>query len=114
MQVKSYLEMAAHFAALETRPDDRNFRLGAVGIRGDGVIVCARNSACREPTPDAHAEARLARKLGGGTVFVARILQNGQWGLARPCPPCLTRLKAKRVERIFYTIGPNEWGCLYV
>lgn len=104
------LELAAAYAP-STVEDPRCFRLGAVGLRSDGVVVYARNGSGWLPSPDAHAEARLVRKLDrGATVYVARILANGEWAMAKPCPTCMPRLRAKKVVRVFWTINKNEFG----
>ena len=113
MNAEGLLSLAAAYAK-QTAPDIRNFRLGAIGIRGDGAAVFARNGTGIAPTPNVHAEARLCRKLDlNANVYVARILHAGdKWAMAKPCPACLTRLAAKDVKRIFYTISPGEFGCL--
>lgn len=103
------LECAAAYAV---HTDARNFRHGALGVRADGAQVLSRNSASEEPNPDAHAEARLARKMGGGIVYVARVTQAGDWAMSRPCLPCLLRMRSKGVERVYYTISPGEYGVL--
>ena len=70
----------------------RSYRLGAVGIRRDGVMVAASNIAVRQPTGEAHAEYRLCRKLTPqSVVFVVRLTKNG-WGMARPCKKCAQAL----------------------
>ena len=94
--------------------DNRTFLLGSVGLRNDGVLVSAKNIAAPDHAPDHHAESRLARKLTpGSTVWVARVSRrDGNWAMARPCPGCERRLRAAGVERIVYTIGPNEWGVI--
>lgn len=83
----------------------RRWRLGAVGVRADGVIVQARNGAAIGPTPAAHAEGRLAAKLTpGSVVFVARVLRkDGTAALAKPCKSCQALLKAAGVVRVYYT-----------
>lgn len=104
----SYLQVAAKVA---TKGAPRDFYLGAVGIRSDGTLVFSCNLPSQLPTPAAHAEARLARKLDqNSTVYVARVLRNGDFAMSRPCVSCMSALKAKHVKRIFYTIAPNEWG----
>lgn len=98
------LELAVYHA--ERCTDDRKrFRLGAVGIRNDGVVVHARNSAAVLPSPNAHAEARLAPKLTpGSVVFVARVLRrDGALAMAKPCPHCLARLRAAGVAKVYFT-----------
>lgn len=94
-------------------PDTRNFRLGALGLRNDGVIVYARNGTGLLPVPDAHAEARLSRKLDyGAIVYVARILKNGDMALARPCIHCLVRLRARKVLKAYFTVSNTSYSCL--
>lgn len=93
----------------------RSFFIGAVGIRHDGVVVTARNEATRGPSPSGHAEARLLRKLGkyAPVVYVARYcLGNHQSAIAKPCTTCMQHLINKRVKRVYYTVGPNQWEYL--
>jgi len=93
--------------------DNRTFTLGAVGLRNDGVIVSSRNVSALDYAPDHHAEARLVRKMTPNSIiWVARVLKNGTWAIAKPCNPCRTRLKAAGVRRVVYTIGHNEWGIM--
>lgn len=110
-----YLRLAAEVACLKV--DARTYRLGAVGLRSDGVMVVAYNGTayqgktCRR-FPAMHAEARLARKLDFySTVYVTRVMQPGM-GLARPCLNCQRALRRKRVERVYYTISDDEYGVL--
>ncbi len=112
-------KMLAVAAREATRGNDRfgerrQFMIGAVGIRKDGVMVYSRNVASAEPAPNHHAETRLVRKMTpGSVVWVARIAKGtGGWAMARPCPNCQRRLKAAGVEKVVYTIGPGEWGTM--
>lgn len=108
-------------AALAARVPRQEHYLGAVGIRADGAIVTATNKAVRVPTPNGHvpdrawnthAEARLCRKLDAGAiVLVARVRSDG-WAMARPCPGCLRLLRGRRVARVYFTIGPDEYGVI--
>lgn len=105
-----YFDMAARVA--EKQVDLRNHKLGAVGLRSDGALVFAFNGAAKQATPEIHAEARLCRKLDYyGTVFVARRTASG-FMLARPCADCLRKMKSRRVKKVFYTVGNNEYGVL--
>ena len=56
------------------KEDARSFFVACFGIRRDGKMVSARNSATEHPNPKIHSEARLMRKLGKNApiVFVAR------------------------------------------
>lgn len=97
-----------------SRHDNRSFHLGAVGMRNDGVIVSARNIAATDVTPEAHAEARVVRKLTlDSYVWVARVSKGTrEWAMARPCKNCQRRMKTAGVRKVMYTIGPNEWGTI--
>lgn len=107
-----YFELAARAATL--KDDRRTHRLGAVGLRSDGVLVFACNGPVRSetPVPAGHAETRLSRKLDKhGVVYVVRVAPSG-YGLARPCPTCQRALKRKKVQRVYYTISNDEYGVL--
>jgi tRNA(Arg) A34 adenosine deaminase TadA len=91
----------------------KQHQVGAVGVRKDGAIVVSSNISTRVPEPEAHAEARLAKKLDwGATVYVARILRDGTMGLARPCKNCMAALRWKGVKIVYYSISNIEYGVL--
>ena len=109
--------MAAARAALvgnDKHGERRQFILGAVGLRNDGVFVQSRNLASPLPAPCHHAETRLARKLTpGSTVWVARVSRRtGGWAMAKPCPNCERRLRSAGVDRVVYTIDDDEYGVI--
>jgi tRNA(Arg) A34 adenosine deaminase TadA len=111
------LRLAAKIAADLRESQRQGFYLAAVGVRSDGAIVQATNKATRggynKSVPATHAETRLCRKLdAGAVVYVARVLENGVWGLARPCSRCRARMRSQKVRRVYYTIGPGEYGIL--
>lgn len=108
MNIIRYLELAASVSRL--KDDDRVYRHGAVGIRNDGVIVAACNGNPKEPEPKHHAEARILRKLGcGKTVFVVRTLANGAWANSKPCIHCESSMRARGIERVYYSVGDGEF-----
>lgn len=91
----------------------QTFRLGAAGIRKDGVIVVSFNGAPKEPEWAHHAESRLCRKLTpDSTVAVVRILANGTWAMARPCNSCQKCLTRMGVRKVYYSISSNEFGVM--
>ncbi len=93
----------------------RNFLLGALGVRDDGAIVTSTNGSCIHPAPAHHAEARLCRKLDkGSTVYVARVAKDGTPAMAKPCPSCMSILRAKRVAKVIYTTGKSSYEVLYI
>lgn len=111
MKIKSYLKLAAELA--RNKKDRRNHCLGAVAIRGDGAIVKAYNGSNHYPEPLIHCEARLVRKLDfNSTVFLARTTKDGLWANSRPCADCMRALRRVKVKKLYYTIGPNEFGTI--
>lgn len=119
------LKLAAKYA-LSNSNDARNFLVGSIGVRRDGCIVHARNEAVFDTAsrdkkskyfiykrfPESHAEARLTKKLGyDAIVYVARIAKStGDFAMARPCLCCQAILKSYNVQKVYYSISPNEWG----
>lgn len=104
------LEKAAMVAITGSR--SRDYWLGAVAKRKDGAVVSATNLNTQLPKPSAHAEARVLRKADWGSIlYVARILrQTGEWAMARPCVHCQALIRHRGVKKVYYTIGPNEYG----
>lgn len=91
----------------------KNHLLAAIAIRQDGTIVSSRNGMTQVPRPSAHAEARVLKKAGHGSVlYVAKISKKGEPGLAKPCANCMSLIKNKKVKRVYYTIGPDEFGVI--
>lgn len=108
-----YFEIAKDSAICKEKIDYRNFMIGAVGIRADGAIVRARNSADRAYCPTGHAEAKLVKKLDkGAVVFVCRVRKSGEFGLAKPCKSCETILRNKGIKEVYYSINDDEFGKL--
>lgn len=106
------LHKAAKLAAEDSNPR-KNFLLGAIALRRDGATVFSCNSTVPEhPTPSAHAEVRVLRKSGSKAIlWVARVLKDRKtWAMARPCKLCRASLINKEAIRVYYTIGPNEYG----
>lgn len=103
------IELAAEAA----RPDVDRLRrafIGAVAIRSDGVIVTARNGSSQSKSPSCHAEVRVLRKAGrGSVVFVARVLKNGRFAMAKPCATCMSALRNKDVSLVAFTTDESEY-----
>lgn len=59
-----------------------------------------------------HAEMALAlygyAAMQGQRVYVARLLRDGTWGLAKPCEVCMGLLVQAGVRRVVWTTGPGE------
>lgn len=106
------LNWAAKIAA-ESKDQNKNFFLACVALREDGTYVhSTNNTVIQEKTPSAHAEARVLRKAGVGAIlWVARVLKDRQtWATARPCERCQALIINKGVKKVYYTIGPDEYG----
>ena len=109
--MKRFFRLAREIAA--RGEDRRRYRLGAVGIRKDGAIVKSKNIPNKLPEPQAHAEARLAKKLDRGSiVYVVRIDSNGNLASARPCDSCERILKFRGVKKVYYSITNIEYGVI--
>lgn len=109
------LSNAAEIAA-NSKNTDKNFFLAAIALRADGAWVMATNQTAHDAQrPCAHAEARALKKAGKGCIlWVARVLKDKKtWAMAKPCSKCQALLQNKRVNKVYYTIGPNEYGTYY-
>jgi len=97
----------------KSKEDRRSYYIGCVAVRNDGALVRARNEASQVPTPYAHAEARISTRIDhGSTVFVVRVRNNGEFGLAKPCENCMRFLRSKKVKKIYYTISSTQYGTI--
>ncbi len=107
------LNRAADLAASRVH-HNKHFLLGAVALREDGVFVYSTNEVAKENrTPSAHAEARVLRKAGRGAIlWVARVLRGDKetWAQASPCSNCRRLILNHKVKKVYYTIGPDEFG----
>jgi tRNA(Arg) A34 adenosine deaminase TadA len=114
------LKLAAKIA-LPVGEDYRNFWLGCIGIRKDGVLVSAKNGAVHSTAmpqedyrilPNSHAECRTLRKLGrGGVLYVARVAKhNHRYACSRPCIMCENMIRSYHVKKVFYTINEFQYG----
>lgn len=113
MNEQARLILAATRAALRSG-DTKTYLVGAAGIRQDGCLVWSGNGPAPGPTPTAHAESRLCRKLDYyATVFVLRLKRDGTFGCAKPCPRCIEALRSRAVLKVWYTTGKvGEIGTL--
>lgn len=91
-----------------------HYYFGVIGDRPDGLTVASYNIYdLKRQAFEGHAEYRLASKLAAGSdVYVVRVNKQFEDRLAKPCKRCESRLRNQRVARVYYTIGPNEYGTL--
>lgn len=108
-RIFAHLQIAAQISL--KKKDLREYYVGAVGIRKDGVWVQSFNGAPDRPCWNHHAEARLIRKLDvGSTVYVGRVRKDGSMGMAKPCASCARLLEKRGVKKVYYSIANNQYG----
>lgn len=94
-------------------------RIGSVITKGGRVIATGINQtrrskkAARSMYESLHAEEaailRVLRKpdglklLAGSTIYVTRILKNGETALAKPCPSCQALINSVGIKKIIHT-----------
>lgn len=112
MSHKKLLKRAAKMSRFGV-DDKKTFYFAAIAIRGDDVTVASYNGNQKFPTPEHHCEARLVRKLDrDAIVYLARTTADGNWAMSRPCADCMRALRRARVKKVYFTIAPNEYGCI--
>lgn len=86
------------------RIPQKTYHIVAIAMERNKILAMTSNLPCRECTPEAHAEARLARRvnLRNKTVYVLRFRKDGM-ALAKPCANCMTILKNARVSKVYYS-----------
>lgn len=113
MSPRQTLDKAAKLAYsyLNSSYWSKDYLFGCIAIRKDGTEVRSVNQNVREPHAQAHAEARVLKKAGMGAVlYIARVTRDQKWRMAQPCPRCQMLIRNRKVKRVFYTIGPGEYG----
>lgn len=115
---KKYLDQACELATMS----DCNYKHGAVIRKSGKTISVGINHGVNDPAyltdevaaehAAVHAEVaalNACRKvdLNGATIYVARVIKNGEPRMSKPCKRCQEALKARGIRKVFYTID-NE------
>lgn len=91
-------------------------RHGAVIVKGNSIISMAYNRSrtngwwyhWSDVRCSFHAEEFAIRKasgkLEGATIYVARVVSNGQTSLSKPCPKCQKLIEQSGIRKIVYTL----------
>jgi len=117
--MQNFLLLAAKIALPPNQYDKRAYWLGCIGIRNDGTRVYSRNGAVYSTStfsykliPDSHAEGRILRKLDTESIiYIARVSRKDHsLAMSKPCGMCRTRIRAKGVKKVYYTINQNCYG----
>jgi tRNA(Arg) A34 adenosine deaminase TadA len=95
---------------------------GAVVVRGGRVIGFAPNKFRNSPFVDPenvtdHAEAAIIRELlknysdlRNSTIYIARISNNDEIRMSRPCPDCMKLIVEAGIKEIVYTNEINGYS----
>ena len=92
----------------------KRYQFGCVARRTDGALVSSTNHHENHQQFSHHAEARILRKSDIGSIlFIARVSKKDRktWRTARPCARCRKLIEHHKIKEVYYTIGPNEYGC---
>ena len=115
------LDLAKNVA---TTSDIKQYKLGAVIVKGREVLSMAANSTKTHPLQKKfnrqrgdmaeewtylHAEIaaiiRVKNKklLAGATIYIHRSFKCGSNAMARPCPACMAAISLAGIKKIVYT-----------
>lgn len=108
-----YFKISAQKAIERGNNDRRGVLIGCVGLSGSKIIQ-SKNIASMGISHSAHAEVRTIKKCNNISIlYVSRIRKkDGNFSLAKPCKNCMTRIRAYRVKKVYYTISNSEYGVI--
>jgi len=122
MKEDRFIRLASKVAEFSQHP---RYRLGAVIVKGSSILsigvnklkthTLQNNSYTGQKAKSIHAELSaiigLSKKqLNGSTIYIARILANGDYGLSKPCASCRILLVEVFVKKAVWTT-PIGWDC---
>jgi len=89
------------------RSDHRNYKHGAIVIRGGAIISSGYNHGLK------HAEVHAVEKLWPGfatrsTVITIRLTRTG-FGISRPCDQCYRYMRGNGVRKVIYMDREGSW-----
>lgn len=97
--------------AIKGKVKKKHHYLGCIAQREDGSFVYSTNSRAINKSPSVHAEIKVLKKAGKNCIlWIARVMADGSWGMAKPCENCQKLIKKYKVKRVYYTIGENKYG----
>lgn len=97
-------------------------KLISLGVNSYKTHPMAKKYQKHDKTDCLHAEVaaiknalRNNKDLSGMSLYVARAIfdnekTEAQWANAQPCNGCREAIKAHKIKRVYYTIGPKEYG----
>jgi deoxycytidylate deaminase len=100
---------------------EHKFQLGCVIVKNNKVIGAGWNttkthtkSPQKYKTLHAEMSALFSAKkapVKGAEAYVFRILKNGEYALAKPCPICENMLKLAGIKKVHYTTDSKGFIC---
>lgn len=89
-------------AKIALRSDHKNFRHGAIVMKGGAIIALGHNKATE------HAEVNALKKLHpnqrrGCKIVSIRVTKTGKLAMAKPCPECEQYLRDNGVKTVIWT-----------
>lgn len=124
LKVPKQLKTAVKIA--EANDQYEKWRFGSLIVKGGAVRSVGISKLHTHPSIasdehlgdiSTHAEEDALRRCGspkGATMYLARVGRNGLPAMAKPCKVCEDLLVDARIKRVIYTIGPKEFGTLYL
>lgn len=106
-----YFDLAKKIATLS---DHRNFKLGAVIVRGSKIISVGTNKLKthpKSPHPYSSLHSEMAavisakQNLQGCEIYVYRETKAGVPALARPCMYCFPFIKEAGIKQVHFSIN---------
>ena len=106
---------SAAFTSMGVGGRCKNFKVGAALYNGSVLMSAKANSYKTHPKllpftnyPHLHAEQAVILSVGfnqchGTTLFVSRVLKDGNIAMAKPCEVCQELIRYAGVRRVFYT-----------
>lgn len=85
-------------------------------ILASGMNVRFKHSANCCPHYSLHAEVAALKRAcnpANATLYVCRVLQNGELGTSKPCPACQEQIKLAGLKKVCYT-DYNQWHSMAV
>lgn len=113
----SFLSAAAKIA----QTSDYRFRMAALLVKSGRVLGGDVNVPRITPdTPpkrcSTHAEIRVlksTKNTQGSTLYIARLLTNGDLAMAKPCVWCLESMISSGVSKVVFTLNDNKSDSFY-
>lgn len=88
------------------------YKLGAVVMRGGAVISVGCNRMYPGHNGSIHAEVSALKRnldLKGATLFVVRVLKNGEIACSKPCVECEDAIVRSGLKNIWYVDTGGYW-----